>query len=35
MRSFQGDLRYEPIATGACFVIELLICEQKELVVDV
>ena len=35
MRSFQGDLRYEPIATGACFVIELLICEQKELVGDV
>jgi C4-dicarboxylate-specific signal transduction histidine kinase len=35
MRSFQGDLRYEPTATGACFVIELLICEQKELVGDV
>jgi PAS domain S-box-containing protein len=23
MRSFQGDLRFEPTATGACFVVEL------------
>jgi two-component system, LuxR family, sensor kinase FixL len=23
MRSFQGDLRYEPTASGACFIVEL------------
>jgi C4-dicarboxylate-specific signal transduction histidine kinase len=23
MRSFQGDLRFEPTASGACFVVEL------------
>jgi signal transduction histidine kinase len=35
MRSFQGDLRYEPTSFGACFVVELLIWEQRELTVDV
>jgi PAS domain S-box-containing protein len=35
MRSFQGDLRYEPTPFGACFVVELLISEQKELIGDV
>jgi PAS domain S-box-containing protein len=35
MRSFQGDLHYEPTSCGACFVVELLICEQKELIGDV
>jgi signal transduction histidine kinase len=35
MRSFQGDLRYEPTATGACFVVELLIWDQKENTGDV
>jgi PAS domain S-box-containing protein len=34
MRSFQGDLRYEPTAIGACFVIELSIPERKELIDD-
>jgi C4-dicarboxylate-specific signal transduction histidine kinase len=34
MRSFQGDLRYEPTSSGACFVVELLIWEPKELVGD-
>jgi two-component system sensor kinase FixL len=28
MRSFQGDLRYEPTPLGACFVVELSIPEQ-------
>jgi len=35
MRSFQGDLRYEPTSSGACFVVELLIWDQKELIGDV
>ncbi len=35
MRSFQGDLRYEPTAVGACFVVELLVWEQRELIGDV
>jgi signal transduction histidine kinase len=35
MRSFQGDLRYEPTSIGACFVVELSIPEQKELIGDV
>jgi len=30
MRSFQGDLRYEPTFSGACFVVELLVWEEKE-----
>jgi two-component system, LuxR family, sensor kinase FixL len=29
MRSFQGDLRYEPTSIGACFVVELSIPEQE------
>jgi signal transduction histidine kinase len=35
MRSFQGDLHYEPTSLGACFVVELLIPEHKELLSDV
>jgi C4-dicarboxylate-specific signal transduction histidine kinase len=35
MRSFQGDLRYEPTPDGACFVVELSIPEHKELIGDV
>jgi signal transduction histidine kinase len=31
MRSFQGDLRYEPTASGACFVVELSVCVKKEI----
>ena len=30
MRSFQGDLRYEPSATGACFVVELSAWDEQE-----
>jgi two-component system, LuxR family, sensor kinase FixL len=30
MRSFQGDLRYEPTVSGACFVVELSVCANKE-----
>jgi two-component system sensor kinase FixL len=30
MRSFQGDLRFEPSASGACFVVELSAWEQEE-----
>jgi two-component system, LuxR family, sensor kinase FixL len=29
MRSFQGDLRYEPTSSGACFVVELSIWEKE------
>jgi two-component system, LuxR family, sensor kinase FixL len=32
MRSFQGDLRYEPTPSGACFIVELSLWEKKELV---
>jgi two-component system, LuxR family, sensor kinase FixL len=32
MRSFQGDLRYEPTPSGACFVVELSLWDKKELV---
>jgi two-component system, LuxR family, sensor kinase FixL len=32
MRSFQGDLRYEPTPSGACFMVELSLWEKKELV---
>jgi two-component system, LuxR family, sensor kinase FixL len=35
MRSFQGDLRYEPTAAGACFVVELLVWEPRELIDNV
>jgi two-component system sensor kinase FixL len=35
MRSFQGDLHYEPTSAGACFVIELQVWEQKEFSGDV
>jgi two-component system, LuxR family, sensor kinase FixL len=35
MRSFQGDLHYEPTAVGACFVVKLLVWEQRELNGDV
>lgn len=35
MRSFQGDLRYEPTSVGACFIVELSIWEQKEVIGDV
>lgn len=28
MRSFQGDLRFEPTASGACFVVELPVLED-------
>jgi two-component system, LuxR family, sensor kinase FixL len=31
MRSFQGDLRYEPTSSGACFVVELSIWQEKEI----
>jgi PAS domain S-box-containing protein len=31
MRSFQGDLRYEPTPSGACFIVELSLWEKKEL----
>jgi signal transduction histidine kinase len=30
MRSFQGDLRYEPTPSGACFVVELTPTESEE-----
>jgi signal transduction histidine kinase len=30
MRSFQGDLRYEPTPSGACFVVELPLWEKTE-----
>jgi two-component system sensor kinase FixL len=30
MRSFHGDLRYEPTASGACFIVELSVCVKKE-----
>jgi two-component system sensor kinase FixL len=33
MRSFQGDLRFEPTASGACFVVELLAWKEEELAV--
>jgi two-component system, LuxR family, sensor kinase FixL len=29
MRSFQGDLRFEPTASGACFVVELSTLEKE------
>jgi two-component system sensor kinase FixL len=29
MRSFQGDLRYEPTSSGACFVVELSVWEKE------
>jgi two-component system sensor kinase FixL len=29
MRSFQGDLRYEPTSSGACFVVELAVWEKE------
>jgi two-component system sensor kinase FixL len=29
MRSFQGDLRYEPTLSGACFVVELSVWERE------
>ena len=29
MRSFQGDLRFEPTDTGACFIVELPALEKK------
>jgi two-component system, LuxR family, sensor kinase FixL len=32
MRSFQGDLRYEPTPSGACFIVELSVWDKKELV---
>jgi PAS domain S-box-containing protein len=32
MRSFQGDLRYEPTPSGACFIVELTPWEKEELV---
>ena len=32
MRSFQGDLRYEPTPSGACFIVELSLWEEKGLV---
>jgi PAS domain S-box-containing protein len=32
MRSFQGDLRYEPTSSGACFIVELSLWDKKELV---
>jgi two-component system, LuxR family, sensor kinase FixL len=32
MRSFQGDLRYEPTHSGACFIVELSIWEKEGLV---
>jgi two-component system, LuxR family, sensor kinase FixL len=32
MRSFQGDLRYEPTPSGACFIVELSLWEKEELV---
>jgi signal transduction histidine kinase len=32
MRSFQGDLRYEPTPSGACFIVELSLWDKKELV---
>jgi two-component system, LuxR family, sensor kinase FixL len=34
MRSFQGDLRYEPTPSGACFIVELSLWEKKELVTN-
>jgi two-component system sensor kinase FixL len=30
MRSFQGDLRYQPTTSGACFVVELSVWEKGE-----
>jgi len=30
MRSFQGDLHYEPGVGGACFVVELVALEKEE-----
>ncbi len=30
MRSFQGDLRFEPTASGACFVVELLALGKED-----
>jgi PAS domain S-box-containing protein len=30
MRSFQGDLRYEPTPSGACFIVELPLWEKME-----
>ncbi len=32
MRSFQGDLRFEPARTGACFIVELSTWQEKEAV---